>query len=299
VLKLKKPTFLNKTGGVLKMLSYSDAIENRFSVFKAYSNVIASHGHDFIEFAYVMQGAMEHRFNEETKEIANTGDYYIVDYDSVHSYSKKSAEKLVVVNFLFYPDFIERVLTGYKSFDDILNTYSMRFSYKTLHSSPTGKVLHDDDGRIGEIVKDIVREYNIKNYGYLEYIRCRLIEILIITMQKIGGIQKNNEYSDVVTEIIKYTKEKYNEKIKLDDLAKKYNYSLSSISKKFKDEMGIGFAQYLQRIRIEKSCRLLETTELSVREIASEVGYDDVKFFRETFKSIIKHSPKEFRRLQK
>ena len=281
------------------MINYSEVIENRFHVYPSYSKVIASHGHDFIEFAYIAQGSMEHKVNNGEVEIASTGDYYIVDYDSVHSYRQISDERLVVINFLFYPDFIERILTGFKTFDDILNTYSLRFSYKNLNSSPTGKIFHDEDTRVGDIVNEIVLEYEEKNYGCFEYIRCKLIEILIITLRKVGGGEPKPDYSAIVNEMITYAKKNYNEKIKLGEIADKYNYSISSISKKFKEETGEGFSKYVQRIRIEKSCHLLATTNLTIKDIARTVGYDDIKFFRDTFKESLKISPREFRNLNK
>ena len=241
---------------------------------------------------------MEHTLNNKTTETAKAGDYYIVDYNSVHSYVSKDNQKLTVMNFLFYPDFVERTLTGYRNFDDILNTYALKFSYKTLKTSPTGKVFHDEDGVIGNIVNEIVNEYKQKNYGYLEYIRCKLVEIFIITMRKVGSISQRSDYSEEITSIINYVKSNYSQKIKLGEIAEKYNYSLSSISKKFKRETGQGFAKYLQRIRIEQSCRLLETTDLPINDIGEKVGYDDVKFFRQAFKETLKISPRSFRNLR-
>ena len=229
-------------------------------------------------------------------KIAGPGDYYIVDYNSVHSYRQISKERVVIINFLFYPDFIERVLSGYKTFDDILNTYSLRFSYKNILGSPTGKIFHDEDKKIGNIVNEIVAEYEHKNYGYFEFIRCKLIEILIITLRKIGRDEQKTNYSDIVSELISYTEKNHNENIRLSEIADKYNYSISSISKKFKEETGIGFSKYVQKIRIEKSCHLLATTNKAIRDIAFIVGYEDVKFFRSAFRESLKISPSEFRK---
>ncbi|MBQ8606489.1 MAG: helix-turn-helix domain-containing protein [Clostridia bacterium] len=281
------------------MVNFKEVMENRFHIYPGYSKVIAPHGHDFIEFAYIARGTIEHKYNNGESEIATEGDYYIVDYNSVHSYKQISKERATVINFLFYPDFIDRVLTGYKTFDDILNTYSLKFSYKNLKSSPTGKIFHDRNRKIGNIVDDIVKEYEDKNYGYFEYIRCKLIEILILTLREVGKSEPKPEYSDIVNEMIAYAKKNYNEKIKLGEIADKYNYSISSISKKFKEEKGEGFSKYIQRIRIEKSCHLLATTDLTIRDIALTVGYDDVKFFRDTFKESLKISPREFRNLNR
>ena len=61
----------------------------------------------------------------------------------------------------------------------------------------------------------------------------------------------------------------------------------------------MSFSRYLQRIRVEQSCRLLETTDLRISEIAQTVGYGNVKFFNQVFRSALGTSPRQFRRLRK
>ncbi len=46
-----------------------------------------------------------------------------------------------------------------------------------------------------------------------------------------------------------------------------------------------------QKIRIEKSCELLEDSDLRVVEIARRVGYEDIKFFNQIFKRRMQISP--------
>ncbi|MFR6589158.1 MAG: helix-turn-helix domain-containing protein [Gallintestinimicrobium sp.] len=43
--------------------------------------------------------------------------------------------------------------------------------------------------------------------------------------------------------------------------------------------------EYVQNVRIEKSCELLEESDLRVVEIARRVGYEDIKFFNQIFKA--------------
>ncbi len=256
------------------------------------------HGHDFLEFSYVKSGKIEHNIDGNTS-IVNAGEYFIVDYGTMHEYKSISDKPLVIINILFYPEFIDRVLTGYRSFKDVVNSYLIRFSYKTLKFSPTGKTFTDKDGKILKIVSELTEEYNEKKYGYIEYIRCLVVEMLILTMRKIGKNNKQSGKSDVVIEITEYIKNHYMNKIRLSDIAKRYNYSLSHISRKFSQEMGMSFAEYLQRTRIEQSCHMLENSDKKINEIASLCGYDNIKFFNKVFKSTLKITPREFKNLYK
>lgn len=272
--------------------------ENKFHIHIARDRHCKLHGHDFLEFSLITEGTMEHEINGK-RSILTAGDYFIVDYGTMHAYKSATEEPLVVVNLLFYPEFVERTLAGSRSFEDVVNSYLLRFSYKTLRTSPTGETFHDENGRIRQIVEELTEEYARTGTGYIEYIRCLFIQLLILTMRKAGSSQRGSAKSDVVLQIMEFVGNHYAERIRLGDMAEKYNYSVSFLSRKFTEEVGVGFSEYLQRIRIEQSCRLLENSELRVGEIAARVGYENVKFFNQVFKQTVKLTPREFRKTRR
>ena len=56
---------------------------------------------------------------------------------------------------------------------------------------------------------------------------------------------------------------------------------------------------HVQNLRIEEAKRLLENSELSADEIASEVGYENPAFFRRLFKRTTGLTPGAYRRMFK
>lgn len=268
-----------------------------FVIHMSDSRVTKLHSHSFLEFTYIESGMMEHTFDGEIATL-KAGDYFIVDYGTRHQYRAVGDTKLNVINFLFYPDFVDRTLGRSESFEKVVNSYFIRFRYQSLNCSPTGIAFHDDDGEIYKIVQQITKEYAEEKEGFLECIRCLVVQMFIIIMRKIGRCEGAKNESTIIQEITEYMKNNYAERISLSDMAKRYNYSLSHISKKFAEEMGCGFTQYLQRIRIEQSCRLLETGEYLVREVAELVGYGDIKFFNKVFKDTLGITPREFKKLK-
>lgn len=256
------------------------------------------HGHDFLELSYILRGRMLHEIDGQQSQL-EAGDYFIVDHGTEHSYQQISQPPLAVVNLLFYPEFLDRMLSGSRRFEDVVNSYLLRFRYDTLHSSPTGKTFHDEDGRVGQIVETLIREYEGKAQGAVEYCRCLLVELLILTMRKIGSDRDRPAVSDTVQRIMSDVKANYAQELRLSHFAREYHYSLSGLSKKFTDEVGMGFSQYLQRIRIQQSCRLLEGTDLRISEVATRVGYANVKFFNQIFKEILSTTPREYRKARK
>lgn len=277
---------------------YAELENNQFHISVARDSRVRQHGHDFLELSYITRGNLRHDIDGQQSALS-PGDYFIVDHGTEHGYRQLDGEPLEVVNLLFYPSFLDRTLSGSRRFADVVNSYLLRFRYETLRSSPTGKTFHDSDGSLGLLVERMAAEYNAKAPGYLEYCRCLLVEILIATMRKIGSDTEDRHLSAPVREIMDYVKAHYAQPILLGDIAKQWHYSLSGLSKKFSDEVGMGFSQYLQRIRVEQSCRLLETTDLRISEIAQAVGYGNVKFFNQIFKDTLGASPREFRRRRK
>ena len=62
-----------------------------------------------------------------------------------------------------------------------------------------------------------------------------------------------------------------------------------------KSELGCTFTEYVNRLRIERSCRLLRTTRLSVAEISLAVGFEDQSYFTRIFKKQLGQSPGKYR----
>lgn len=92
-----------------------------------------------------------------------------------------------------------------------------------------------------------------------------------------------------------YIAEHYTEDISLTDVAEALGISGSYLSTMMKTNLGCGFVDYLQQIRIDHACSYLEQNYLKNYEIAYKVGFQDEKYFSKIFKKIKGVSPKEYR----
>jgi transcriptional regulator GlxA family with amidase domain len=84
--------------------------------------------------------------------------------------------------------------------------------------------------------------------------------------------------------------------ITVDDLAKRAGMSTRNFDRRFRAAVGEAPVSYLQKLRIEKAKRLLETTDDSIAEIMLKVGYEDERSFRRLFSSLTELSPKAYRK---
>ncbi|MFU0826073.1 MAG: Stage 0 sporulation A-like protein [Lachnoclostridium sp.] len=70
-------------------------------------------------------------------------------------------------------------------------------------------------------------------------------------------------------------------------------------SKRFKEETGVNFIDYLTNIRIQKAKELLENPALSIKEICSMSGYSDPNYFSRIFKKVENITPTDYREKHK
>lgn len=62
------------------------------------------------------------------------------------------------------------------------------------------------------------------------------------------------------------------------------NLSTAYFSRKFKEQTGQNFSEFLERARLERATELLLTSDLSLNEIADQVGFNDYSYFSSRFK---------------
>ena len=84
--------------------------------------------------------------------------------------------------------------------------------------------------------------------------------------------------------------------ISLERLAREAGVSPSHFSRAFKQSTGSSPHRYLIRVRIERACRLLDTTRLSVPDIGIAVGYSDPSYLARVFRCTLGVTPNEYRK---
>jgi transcriptional regulator GlxA family with amidase domain len=106
--------------------------------------------------------------------------------------------------------------------------------------------------------------------------------------------QKSHD-DDVIKKAQAYIESKVNEKISVEDLSSKFAVGRRNFDRRFIKATGNTPVEYTQRVKIESAKKAFETTRKTINEVMYEVGYADVKAFREVFRKITGLSPLEYR----
>ncbi|OJJ16974.1 AraC family transcriptional regulator [marine bacterium AO1-C] len=87
-----------------------------------------------------------------------------------------------------------------------------------------------------------------------------------------------------------------NEQFGVSELADLMNMSRSNLLRKVKKQTDLSVSQFIRLIRLQKGMELLEQTELTVSEIAYEVGFGNNSYFIKCFREHYGYSPGEARK---
>jgi transcriptional regulator GlxA family with amidase domain len=110
----------------------------------------------------------------------------------------------------------------------------------------------------------------------------------IFTGQKLHG-------DELVEKAQIYIESKLHEKISIGELSSRYAIGRRNFDRRFIKATGNTPVEYAQRVKIESAKKALETSRKTVNEVMYEVGYSDVKAFREVFRKITGMSPLDYR----
>ncbi len=88
----------------------------------------------------------------------------------------------------------------------------------------------------------------------------------------------------------------YSQSLSVSALAKQVNLTERTFLRRFVKATGIKPTQYIQRVRIQKVCDMLESTNHSFEWIANQVGYDDASACRKVFFRTMGLTPGDFRK---
>ncbi|MDR1136157.1 MAG: helix-turn-helix domain-containing protein [Clostridiales Family XIII bacterium] len=102
--------------------------------------------------------------------------------------------------------------------------------------------------------------------------------------------------SPFVRLVIQNIREHYGDKISLRGIAASIHTSPTYLSALFKQKTGMTFTEYLNRVRIAKSCEMLANTAAPLYDISERSGFDDQSYFSKVFKKIHGVTPREYRK---
>ncbi|MGG4036008.1 AraC family transcriptional regulator [Paenibacillus cisolokensis] len=282
---------MNERVTVLKGERFFDSIDiyvNR----EQESFSLCLHTHDFVEISMVGEGCGFHYIEDQVVPVKQ-GDLFLIPIGTSHVFRPSSPERdkvLVIYNCIFR----ETALIPWKHYFTG-DSETMRLIHYPQEQKGRWLQFHDKHNTLLNMFHNMHSEYLKRNVGYEIILTTSLIQMLLILQRS----EKEKEYtpapSNKLDDVLHYIKNHYSQNITAQSVADHFYMSVSHFQRLFKKATGLTFIQYLQNIRIQKCCELLESTDISIHEIANLVGYLDMKFFHALFRKKTGVTPRQYR----
>ncbi len=248
------------------------------------------HLHDGIELVFVVKGTGTEIIAGVSYPIL-AGDLYVIDVGATHQFS--SEQQLEFFNLMFKPALLTESDLGELR---ALPEFS-RFFMPTLRegrsklSVPPATV-----ERITRLFSRLTRELAAQRPGYRLLVKALFIDLVITLSRLYREDQDPAARADGwVARALGFIHEHYPEPISVEALAAQVGFSAGHFGEMFKARTGTNVIGYLNRVRVERSCALLEASAQSITEIALACGYEDVGYFARVFKRLTGETPRAYR----
>ena len=103
----------------------------------------------------------------------------------------------------------------------------------------------------------------------------------------------------LIKQVISYIENHCTEKLTCAQVASAFSYHPNSLNRIMRAEMGRSLHEIITRTKINAAIRLLTETDVSITDIAYQIGFYDRAHFAKTFREVTGQSPSVFRRKQK
>lgn len=258
------------------------------------------HSHSFYELNIVTGGEGIHYLGENSFPV-KTGDLFVIPPDYKHGYEE--VKKLTVFHIALSEEFMEK----YSSFLKETYGFSLLFQIEpNLRKDNNFKLFptisqNDFVYLLHEMNQLSQMSLSVESGILLEGNKCIKILNMIADLAKIMTSNEvktpKNVFIDTpsVLRAITHIEKNFNGNVTITDLCKIANMSRSSLLKQFAVLCKCTPANYLMRIRIEKACDLLRSTNHSIARIAQDCGFYDSSHFTKSFSQVMKLLPKEYR----
>jgi AraC-like DNA-binding protein len=257
--------------------------------------------HDYLELLYFYKGTGTCLMGEK-KITAEEGDLIIFNNVELHTILPDKREDLILVAIYFLPELLYKPGSNGICLEYLKPFFCRNEVFNNL--IPSNEVKKND---LGVLIKKIFYEIVNRNDYYKLTATTLLQEVMIKLLYYYNNgkshlnsdIGYNKKLADIdklkATFVLIMNNYKHN--ITLEDAAGSACMSPHYFCRFFKKVTGTTFKEYLLRIRIDKAKELLIQYNMSVTEIAYQVGFENLSYFFRVFKRFTRLNPMEFRKL--
>jgi AraC-like DNA-binding protein len=252
------------------------------------------HTHNYVELIYMCSGSTKHIINGN-EIVLEKGELLFLNQNAIQEIMP-AGEDDIAVNLIILPSFFDYALTMLGDEDNLIR----EFIIDCLKSKDNDvSYLHfkvADVLPIQNLMENLIWTIHNKqnNKRSINQATMGLLLLQLMNYTEFVDVGKDNGGQELVMSVYKYVEENYRDG-SFTDLAEQLHYDLHWLSKTIKQLTGKNYTELLQDKRMRQAAYLLRTSKLTVADIATAVGYENISYFHRLFQKTYGTSPRNYR----
>ena len=236
------------------------------------------HSHSFTEFMYIDKGEVEILTRYKTFP-AKTSDFIVLPPGLYHT-EKPGSEGNIAYFILGVSNIVLREYADDKQYNPV-------FSLGQFTPKVSGGIK-----KMFEILSNEGPVYEVEVMS----IFWEIITILTHLPSSPFMVRETSNQKGQMVAVKDYIDTHYMQNINLDDLANHFHMSKFHLAREFSQTFSLPPIAYLEKRRIREARYLLSSTEFSMTDIATTLGFCSSSYFSQRFKASMGVSPLEYRK---
>jgi len=253
------------------------------------------HAHDFNELAIVTAGTAMHWLNGSEFPVV-AGDVFLLQGQQDHYFHKR--DRLEMVNVMYDPQQIELPESRLLKMPGYCALFLLEPVFRKQHRFSSR--LHLERlalSRAERIALEMVEEVESRIDGYESALLGKLIDLMVFLSRSYQKSESTNSAALLrVGQVISSMEQDCAHDWKLEDFIEMSRLSRSHFIRTFAKATRLSPIEYLIQLRLQRAMELLRHSQLTVSQIAFEVGFNDSNYFARQFKQRKGASPLAYRK---
>jgi AraC family L-rhamnose operon transcriptional activator RhaR/AraC family L-rhamnose operon regulatory protein RhaS len=256
------------------------------------------HQHDCSELVIIRRGHGIHIADEEEYPLV-AGDVYVIKEQ--HSHGFRQTVGLEMVNIMFLPSLFGSAHAFLRSSPGYHMLFALEPAFRRQHNFASHLQLHGAQLSVIDLVlSQMEHESKQQPPGYTAMLFGHFVQLAVLLSRRYAQtVTPSTHKLRQVSEIISLLETRSAQQMTLPELAAIANCSVNTLLRLFKQATGRTPMDYLLHLRLSEAARLLRASDMTITQIAYQVGFTDSSYFSRQFKKQTGWTPLDYRqRLQ-
>lgn len=258
-----------------------------------------AHLHTFIELVYVYDGEFRQFIGASKEELVmKKGEICILNSNVLHEIAPPG-DNDIIINFIMPQDFFDTTFLKLISTNDVITEFLIHSLFEEKAQSEYLLFPSSQNEKVSKIMELIlVENYNRDSYRSIaikSYFAALFTELLRVYRNNFGRNYPKEIIDKTIHAILEYVRN-HLKTANLSEVANQFHFNPNYLGRMIKQKTSQNFSEILQTERLNKASILLEKSQLPVKVISEEIGYQNPNQFYKVFREHFGCTPQDYRK---